>query len=377
MTSSSTPEHSTSPSYAHTPDAAHRRATLMLAVQEADNVLEALSNPQLNLAGWVTCDAAAIVMNQDVASLLGECENQALTILGRLHQAADSGLYPTDGAQPVTSNDGVLAIRFCPPEEGWILWFRESQDARWSDAEVSRAATLRADLLEACLQRATMVSLMQQRLISTLGHDLCNPLQSITMSAALLRPQSQRDTDLGQHIIAAGKKMSRLLGQVRDLNHLQSGKKININPVQTNLSELVDAVLKDEQALYPELVIEASVEAGIQAMVDAERYAEVIAHLLGNASHQSKHHTATTVNLQTHAGSSRLTIISRVEPLSAEHMAALLRPGASTASLLDQNNLGTGLFISAAIVQAHNGSVRAQQSEGSTTFCLELPQLDP
>lgn len=261
-----------------------------------------------------------------------------------------------------------------------MLWFRSeqaSQRAPWTDADISAVAVLRADLLEACLQRAALASRVQQRLISTLGHDLCNPLQSITMSAALLRPQSQRDIDLSRHIMTAGKKMERLLGQVRDLNHLQSGKRISINPIRTDVSALVNAVLEDEHILYPELLIETRIEPGIQAMVDADRYAEVIAHLLGNASQQSKPGTPTIVSLQKHDHNTRLTITSQIPPLSPEQMAGLFRPSPDASQALDQSGLGMGLYICAAIVQAHNGSVSAEQADGSIAFCLTLPRLEP
>jgi light-regulated signal transduction histidine kinase (bacteriophytochrome) len=375
MTSPSNIEASSGANYAHPDNAMHSRTELMLAVHEADNLLDALSNPQLDLADLVPCDAFAVIVNQAVGSVRGDCESLALEMLKKLHEADDSGLVHTDHLQPETTDAvAVLAIRFCPPEDGWLLWFRTDHQ-QWPESDIGVVATLRADLLEACLQRSAMASRMQQKLIATLAHDLCNPLQSITMSAALLKPQSPRDTDLTRHIIAAGKKLERLIGQVRDLNELQSGQRISVNPVPTDLSELVNTVLKDEQTLYPELIIETDIEPAIEAMVDAERYAEVIAHLLGNASQQSKPGTATTLHLHTDDENSHLTITSEVEPVTAEQMAGLFRPGAGDGRLLDQSSLGMGLYICGAIVQAHNGSVSAEQAEESITFCLSLPLM--
>lgn len=373
MNSSSKPKNNESRSQ---PPASHR-ARLLLAVREAESLQEALTHPQLNLAGLIACDAAAIVINQEATSLRGDCEHLALDMLSTLHEAAESGIYHSDMKQTATSDTvALLAIRFCPPEEGWVIWFRSGQST-WADADISAAAALRVDLLEACLQRAALACRVQQQLISTLGHDLCNPLQSITMSAALLRPQTQRDADLSRHILTAGKKMERLLSQVRDFNHLQSGKRISINPIRTDVSALVNAVLEDEHILYPALIIETRIEPGIQAMVDADRYAEVIAHLLGNASRQSKPGTPTTVSLQKHNHSTQLTITSQIPPLSAEQMAGLFRPSPDLSQALDQSDLGMGLYICAAIVQAHNGSVSAEQADGAIAFCLTLPRLEP
>ncbi|WP_373184623.1 sensor histidine kinase [Halopseudomonas sp.] len=344
-------------------------------------MLECLGNPQLGLARAICCDAAAIVVNHEAVSLEGDCDHQALKILAQMPQTMTSGIYRCDVQRAETVEDAhVLAVCFCPPEDGWLFWFRDEQKGQklcWSDAEVAAAAALRADLLEACLMRATTANRVQQSLICRLGHDLSNPLQSITMSAALLRPQSTRDTELSQLIMAGGKKMERLISQIRDLNRLQAGNQISINPVQTDISVLLKSVLKEEQALYPELLIQSQIEPGIKAMVDPGRYTEVIAHLLGNGHRsQGQNRIPTIVRLERGDHSSQLTISNQLEPLSAEQLAGLFRPVASDSLMHAKSGLGMGLYICAAIVQAHDGSVSAEQANGSITFTLTLPQLE-
>jgi len=376
MTTSSSSNHSVSPAQESEQSATDSRPSLNIAVQGPGRLLDCLGNPQLDLASQVTCDAAVIVVEQEAVNLLGEREAEALKILPTLREGAVSGVYCNMEA---TSDASILAVHFCPPEDGWLVWFRNAstgQTSGWSNAEIAAATTLRADLLEACLQRAALANRVQQRLISRLSHDLCNPLQSITMSAGLLRPQGDRDTELTRHIVAAGKKMDRLLAQVRDLNQLQLGNQISINPLPTNISALVKSVLDDEQTLYPDLVIQADVEPGISAMVDAERYAEVIAHLLNNASQQSKPDTPAIVELTKQEESSRLTISCQVDPLSPEQLASLFQPVTSDAPISEHSGLGMGLYTCAAIVQAHEGSVEAEQADDSIVFCLTLPLLD-
>ncbi|WP_339843889.1 ATP-binding protein [uncultured Halopseudomonas sp.] len=379
MTTTSTPQSSLPLKSQAVGDLPDNRTALLLAVQAQERLIECLSNSQLSFEETVVCDAAAIIVNQEVISLQGDCELRALKALSSLHEAAITGVYYSGLQEQVDGDlEGVLAICFCPPEDGWLLWFRDGQTSQkdgWSDADIAATTSLRGDLLEACLQRAAMTSRVQQSLIARLGHDLSNPLQSLTMSAALLRPQSERDIEMTKHIIAAGKKMDRMLAQIRDLNQLQMGNKISINPVETNLSALVKSVLEDEQTLYPDLTIEAQIEPVINAMVDAERYTEVIAHLLNNASQQSKAETPTIVKLTREDDTSTLTVSSQIDPLSAEQMAGLFQPVTSDSPASEQSGLGMGLYICAAIVQAHEGSVYADQGDGSIDFCLTLPLL--
>ena len=380
MTTSSSSSISQSPVSSGLESAADGRPALNMALQGPGRLLDCLSNPELDLASRVDCLAAVIVVGSEPVNLLGDGAREALGILPALREAAVSGVcYSGMPEADSLSHVHVLAVHFCPPEDGWLLWFRDAPakpETAWSDTDLATVTALRADLLEACLHRATLTNRVQQRLISRLGHDLCNPLQSITMSAGLLRPQGERDTELTRHIVAAGKKMDRLLAQVRDLNQLQAGNAISINPVETNISALVQAVLEDEQALYPELSIQAQIEPGITAMVDADRYAEVIAHLLNNASQQSKPDTPTLIELQKQEDSSTLTISCQVDPLSPEQLAGLFQPVTSDGPISEQSGLGMGLYTCAAIVQAHEGSVGAEQAEESIVFCLTLPLLE-
>lgn len=72
MNSSSKPRNNEPRSRQPASYATQHRSRLMLAVHEAESLQEALANPQLNLAGLVACDDAAIVLNQEATSLRGD-----------------------------------------------------------------------------------------------------------------------------------------------------------------------------------------------------------------------------------------------------------------------------------------------------------------
>ena len=57
--------------------------------------------------------------------------------------------------------------------------------APWAAGDISMAAKLRTDMVELCLNRASEIDRMRQRLIATLGHDLRTLLQSISMAASI------------------------------------------------------------------------------------------------------------------------------------------------------------------------------------------------
>src|SRR5690606_24063548 len=109
---------------------------------------------------------------------------------------------------------------------------------------------------ELCLNRAAEIDRMRQRLIATLGHDLRNPLQSISMAAALLQSSNERNTELREHITYSSSRMERLINQILEMSRLQAGTEIAVNCVQTNISELVEAIVGETLLAYPDLQLE-------------------------------------------------------------------------------------------------------------------------
>ena len=51
-----------------------------------------------------------------------------------------------------------------------------------------------------------------------------------------------------------------------------------------------------------------------------------------------------------------------------------LRRGGVSGGEAEQASLGLGLFIVSQIAQAHDGTIRAESAEGTTTFKLHLPR---
>ena len=139
--------------------------------------------------------------------------------------------------------------------------------------------------MELCLNHAAEVDRMRQRLIAVLGHDLRNPLQSISMAAALLSSSDTRTTELRQHISASSSRMERLVSQILDMSRLQSGIGLTVNPVDTDVSQLVRQIVCETDVAYPGLVIEIAIDPQVRAVVDPDRYAQVAANLLSNARH--------------------------------------------------------------------------------------------
>src|SRR5690606_23357014 len=102
------------------------------------------------------------------------------------------------------------------PRGSFDVWEQVVRGAAspWSGTEVAVAERLRGELVDLGLQRASETDRMRQRLLTILGHDLRNPLQSIAMAAAMLRSDDVRNSELRQHIRFSTQRMERLISQI-------------------------------------------------------------------------------------------------------------------------------------------------------------------
>lgn len=210
--------HDTSPQYRQLVD----------RLRQNDNLLAALTAADLNIANLLPCEAAAVTRNGEAASTAGELDYLALQLAETLLDTGDQEQVCIQRAaegREAREDDtfcSVLAVRFSPSEAGWLLWFRK-QDAssgdqtRWTDADIAIAQRLRVDLLEICLAQATAAREAHTQAVRRLAHDLSTPLQTLDMSASMLKVQDERNTDLKQHMVDAIAQLRQRVEQVQQL----------------------------------------------------------------------------------------------------------------------------------------------------------------
>lgn len=402
--------------------AERRLGELVRHVREADDMLAALANPELNIAHLLPCDGAAAVLGGRILSLHGDFDQVALELIEELQKNANQDVYYSEQWQHNDSRSdyqrfrGVLAVRFHRQEGGWLLWFRmeevhkvrwggkpektlaygpsgarltprgsfdaweevvRGRSAPWVDQDFSLAEKLRLELLELCLNRAAEIDRMRQRLIATLGHDLRNPLQSISMAAALLQSSSERNAELREHITYSSSRMERLISQILEMSRLQAGTEIAVNPTSTNISELVQAIVGETLLAYPDLQLEIDIQPDLLAHVDPDRYAQVAVNLLSNARHHKKPASPVRITLKQESGEARLTIVNAAKPLTEDQLKTLFVPFKQQSSTSGRNKggLGIGLYICSAIARAHGSYIDVQQAEGLISFSVAIPTL--
>lgn len=356
---------------------------LLEHVSLGDNLLTELTAPGLNISHLISCDGAAATLGGAVRSLGERVDRLALHLSEELQDNPASEVYLTQQWRPAQTAEpdavryqSILAVRFNRSEAGWLFWFRRRDAARrpdpWSESDMTIAQRLRVELLEKCLAQATQASRVQHRLIRKMTHDLSNPLQSISMSASLLQAEGKRNLDLRKHITGATAKLHELVAEVREMDRLCECVD-DAEQMPTDVSALVDSLLRQTHDRVPELALHAGVEADLFARLDPARFVRMVGILLDNAQRHRVPDTPVQLSLFRAGQNACLAISNQTRPLSSSQLHSLLHPASRQAAVDEECCQGVGLYLASAIARAHEGSLEVRQLDGWITFTLQLP----
>jgi phosphoserine phosphatase RsbU/P len=246
---------------------------------------------------------------------------------------------------------------------------RELLDAR--DQSRSSEAAARANLED---ERKT--SELREQFIAVLGHDLRNPLASISAGARILLRQAKGETETQvlQMMQATVMRMSGLIDNVLDFARGRLGGGITLSrdanrPLQPVLQQVVDEL----RTAMPDRLIESDLGIADPVNCDRSRIGQMVSNLLGNALTHGSPDKPVKVVASTGNGMFVLWIANAGEPIPDAAMANLFQPffrGTVRASL---QGLGLGLHIASEIAKAHEGVLTVTSTAEETRFTFRMP----
>jgi signal transduction histidine kinase len=215
----------------------------------------------------------------------------------------------------------------------------------------------------------------RDRFLGMLGHDLRNPLNSISLGAASLAEASELDDKQRETV-------SRILGSVRrcmvsdvlDFARGRLGSPMPITLTATDLVPLLAEIADEVQSADPRFTIDLDATGELAGQWDAERLKQAISNLLLNAI---QHGSGKKVGLSARSDGDfvLLEVYNDGSPIPKELLGTIFDPWVHGRSS-DQNRtgLGLGLFIVNEIVSAHRGTIALTSSvDAGTTFSVRLP----
>jgi signal transduction histidine kinase len=226
---------------------------------------------------------------------------------------------------------------------------------------------------------------MQKEFINVAAHELRTPIQPVLALSDILRSKikDKEQVELLDVILRNVKRLQRLSQVILDVTMIESHS-LKLNKHAIDLNDLIVNIVQDHQNVIQksdgkvklQYETEAKGKEGEQIFVEAdrERITQVVWNLLTNAMKFTKDGTITVSTRVT----GREVIVSVRD--TGEGIDPKIRPRLfskfATSSI---QGTGLGLYISKSIVEAHGGSMWAENKrdrKGGATFYFSLPVID-
>jgi len=243
----------------------------------------------------------------------------------------------------------------------------------------ARPIARRLNTLVAQLSRTNAA---QKRLLGMVAHDLRNPLTSICGLAEFLRdgavgPLSPDQLDLVAAIHAASQSMSALVNDLLDITAVESGVlRIAFEPcpVDTLVAKVVHLAAIDAAKKKIDLV--CAFGAGIVVPADEGKLRQVVGNLVGNAIKYSPPGSAILIELAEVGGKCRFSVRDQGPGIPDDERHRLFQDFGrlSVPATGGEKSTGLGLAISRNIIEAHGGTIGAENlPDGGCEFHFVLP----
>lgn len=218
---------------------------------------------------------------------------------------------------------------------------------------------------------------LRDQFIAVLGHDLKNPLASISAGARLLQRRNlDADAsgllDLMQKSV---KRMAAIIDDVLDLARGRLGQGISLSAMGLHpIEPFIRQVISELQAGHPTRVIEADIAPGITVECDRSRLGQLLSNLIANALTHGAVDKPVLVEARVADGTFELTVVNFGMPIPGAIQGDLFKPFIRGPRAADASQgLGLGLYISAEIARAHGGTLTVASDVGETRFTLRMP----
>jgi two-component system, sensor histidine kinase and response regulator len=229
---------------------------------------------------------------------------------------------------------------------------------------------------ERLLQELRETLQLNETLVAVLAHDLRNPLNVISVTAALLaRHEEPAVKKSAERLRTAGGRMARLVSDLLDFARAKSGGGIPIAPRPTSLDELSAPLIEEHRLVNRERRIDFEHDGDMRGTWDEDRLAQVVGNLVGNAVQHGQKDEIILLKLDGSRPGEVLLSVENGGEIPSSVAPRLFEPFASGARPHDGGRgLGLGLFIVRQIARAHGGDVTARSSGGHTTISVRLPR---
>lgn len=251
--------------------------------------------------------------------------------------------------------------------------------------ELKRVEGQRLELLEAeshARARAEEMSRLKDDFISTLSHELRNPLNSIVGWTHLLESGKLSEADREkaiERITRNVKTQAKLVEELLDFSRLSTGK-LQLKLERLNASELAQTACETFRAAAKAKNVDLDCRIDLPdltVLADAERLRQILSNLLSNAVKFTPEGGSVVAHVRRNGPTIEFEVRDTGAGIDAEFLPHVFDPfrQASSGPRQPLQGVGIGLTIVKRLVELHGGRVTARSGGPGkgASFVVELP----
>jgi signal transduction histidine kinase/GAF domain-containing protein len=230
-------------------------------------------------------------------------------------------------------------------------------------------------------QQLSEMVVFRERMAGVLGHDLRNPLTTISMADGLLLNRTDLPPDAHNQAVRirrAANRMQEMINTLLDFTRARFLGQIPVSPAPADLGQIARDAVDDARVASTDRKLEVEVAGDPHGTWDPGRMAQIISNLVDNAIAYGDPKTPVRVSVDSARDDVVLQVHSEGPPIPPDVVPVLFEPFRRGAEDRSPRGLGLGLYIVQQLVQAHHGTISVQSTEKEgTTFTIKLPRSPP
>ncbi len=218
---------------------------------------------------------------------------------------------------------------------------------------------------------------VRERFITILGHDLRDPLSTVSISANMLAANTGLDSDqrmVAARISRACTRMQRMINDVLDFARGHLGGGIPAHPSLSDMGDICRAAADEAIGANPQRTIRVDITGDLRGAFDRDRVHQVITNLISNAIH----HSEESIEVRAYEGDEGRAVFTEVTshgaPIPEDLQRRLFDPFAHFDGAAPRRGLGLGLYIVQQIALAHGAVCGVRSDATGTTFSVRWPR---
>ncbi|HEY6160720.1 MAG TPA: ATP-binding protein [Bacteroidia bacterium] len=217
-------------------------------------------------------------------------------------------------------------------------------------------------------RKETALTRQQKNFLLSVTHELKSPIASVKLQLETIQKREldkEKQKEILQNALTDTERLNKLVENILLATRIDNSA-FTLHRVETNISELVDEIIKQARASIKQKV-ECDIEPGIILLADGTTFPSIILNLLENASKYSPPGSTIKVKLKKNRNTVSLSVANEGQGISEEDKQNIFQKfyRAGNEETRKTKGTGLGLYIVKYLVEQHNGTISVKNNSPS------------